>query len=335
MKARERVFAYDAIKVLAIFLVVFYHAGMLDLGYQKGVYYYPNLNQLLALFTACGVPLFFMVNGALTVKRDYDLKKTVVKAVRCVFVGYIWGVAMQCIMALRYHDLSVFTIFNNYYWFMYTLAMLYVVKFLLNKLPQWCRWCVVIALLIYPFINNLIWDVAALTGNTYGIHWKRTGLFTLYSVVYLYMGDYLSCHHKRLATWLIMLCGAIGFGLLAVQATAAVNLMHRPFEGGNFCFPTIGALLLSVALFVWGLNWKLKDSKLKRYILFLADNTLGIYMIHMLIMAMVGTLFPFIIESDFSLNPLVVAVICLVNMTVSACISEALRKTRLGFLLKL
>ena len=75
MKEKKRIFGYDALKVLAAFLVVLYHTGMLDVGYREGVYYYPNLTQLLRLFCACGVPLFFMVNGALTVRKGYDLKE--------------------------------------------------------------------------------------------------------------------------------------------------------------------------------------------------------------------------------------------------------------------
>lgn len=336
MGIKKRVFAYDALKALAAFLVVYYHTGMLDLGYREGVYYYPTFTQLLSLFTACGVPLFFMVNGALTVRRDYDLKKTAIKAARCIFIGYIWGLAMQCVLAIRYHDFSAFSFtHNNCYWFMFTLAMLYVARYVLNKLPHWCRWCVVVALLIYPFLNNLIWDFTALFGNTTGIHWRRTGLFTLYSVVYLYAGDYIAHHYKRFAKWTLLVVGAIGLGLLAIQATASVNLMHRPFEGGNFCFPTIGALLLSVALFAWGMDWELKDGWLKRYILFLANNSLGIYMFHMLLLATVATIFPQIRESEFSLNPAVVAVICLVNMTLSAYLSKALTRSRLSFLLKL
>ncbi len=335
MRDKKRVFAYDALKALAAFLVVFYHTGMLDLGYRDGAYYYPTVTQLIALFAACGVPLFFMVNGALTVRREYDFKQTAIKAARCIFIGYIWGVAMQGILAIRHHDWSLFSVENHYYWFMYTLGMLYVVKFVLNKKPRWIRWLVVMALLVYPFLNNLIWDFAALFGNNTGFHLRRTGLFTLYSVVYLYLGDYLAHQERRPAKVLLALVGLIGFGLLALQTTAAVNLMHRPFEGGNFCFPTIGALLLSAAIFTIGLEWDMKESWLKRYILFLADNCLGIYMIHMLIMATAGTLFPQIREMDFSLNPAVVAVICVVNMTVSALISQALRKTRLNFLLKL
>lgn len=76
---KQRIFGLDLLKALAAFFVVLYHVGMVDLGYREGVYYYPTLTQVLWLFCACGVPLFFMINGALTVSRHYDLKKTAVK----------------------------------------------------------------------------------------------------------------------------------------------------------------------------------------------------------------------------------------------------------------
>ena len=74
-ESKGRIFGYDALKALAAFFVVLYHVGMVDMGYHEGEYYFPTLTQILWLFCACGVPLFFMVNGALTVHRNYDLKK--------------------------------------------------------------------------------------------------------------------------------------------------------------------------------------------------------------------------------------------------------------------
>lgn len=334
MKEKKRIFGYDAIKVLAAFLVVLYHTGMLDVGYREGVYYYPNLTQLLRLFCACGVPLFFMVNGALTVRKGYDIKKTAVKAARSIFVGFFWGLVMQIVMAIRYHDWAGFSPINSYYWFMYTLAILYVVSFILGKLPVWCRWCTVAVLLIFPFATNLAWDIIILRDPSAIMpKWGHVGFFTLYSVVYLYLGDYLRHDSKHVNKWLMILPAVIGLGLLVIEAIAVTNYSHEPFDSGNYCFPTLGALLLTVALFVWVKDIHMKEGWLKRYISFLADNSLGIYMFHLLLLATAGTLFPQI--RGLQLHPLVVALIVLVNMTISASLSELLRRTPLRFLLKL
>ena len=334
MKEKKRIFGYDALKVLAAFLVVLYHTGMLDVGYREGVYYYPNLTQIFRLFCACGVPLFFMVNGALTVRKGYDLKKTAVKAARSIFVGFFWGLVMQVIVAIRHNDWSAYAPINSYYWFMYTLAILYVVSFLFGKLPVWCRWCAVAFLLIFPFGTNLAWDIIILRDPSAIMpKWGHVGFFTLYSVVYLYLGDYLRNDDKHINKWLLILPAAIGLALLALEATAVTNYSHVPFDSGNYCFPTFGALLLSVALFVWVKDLRLKEGALKRYISFLADNSLGIYIFHLLLLATAGTLLPSIRGIQF--NPAVVVLIVLVNMTVSAGLSELLRRTPLRFLLKL
>ena len=217
---------------------------------------------------------------------------------------------------------------------MYTLAILYVVKFVMDKLPRWCRWCVVAALLVYPYATNMVWDFILLNDSSVKMpKWGHTGFFTLYSVVYLYAGDYLGNKGKRANKWLYLIPAAIGFGLLAVEATAVTNHTHAAFDSGNYCFPTLGALLLSIALFAWVKDVQLKEGWLKSYISFLAKNSLGIYMFHLLLLATAGTLYPQI--RDLELNPLLVMLICLVNMTVSACLSEALRRSPLGFLLKL
>ena len=200
--------------------------------------------------------------------------------------------------------------------------------------PRWCRWCAITALLIYPYVTNLVWDFIILKDPAvFRPKWSHTGCFTLYSVVYLYVGDYLGHECKRIGKWIYLIPAAIGLGLLAIEATAVTNCTHEPFDSGNYCFPTLGALLLSIALFVWVKDLELKEGWLKRYISFLAKNSLGIYMFHLLLLATAGTLFPQIRE--LKLNPIVVMLICFVNMTVSACLSEALRRSRLGFLLKL
>ena len=334
MKEKKRIFGYDALKVLAAFLVVLYHTGMLDVGYREGVYYYPNLTQMFRLFCACGVPLFFMVNGALTVRKGYDLKKTAVKAARSVFVGYFWGMAMQTIYSIRSHDWPSYTLYNNYYWFMYTLAILYVVSFLLGKLPVWCRWCAVAFLLIFPFATNLAWDIIILRDPSAILpKWGHVGFFTLYSVVYLYLGDYLRHNYKNVNKWLLIFSAIIGLALLLLEAIAVTNYRHEPFDSGNYCFPTMGALLLSIALFVRVKDLRLKDGWLKNFISFLADNSLGIYIFHLLLLATAGTLFSSI--RGIQLNPVLVVLIVLVNMTVSASLSELLRRTPLRFLLKL
>lgn len=329
---KNRIFAYDAIKVIAAFLVVLYHVRMVDFGYREGVYYYPTLTQLIWLFCACGVPLFFMVNGALTVQRHYDAKKTFTKAGRLVMAGVIWGVVAQLLLALRNHSMPSLSISSlAYYWFLFSLALLYVVNYLLDRLPQWCRWLLLGLLVVSPFLTNLILDIVTfLNPDTTLLHWRH-GAFTLYGVIYLYLGDYLSRHNTK--KWIAVISAVVGLALLALEATAVVNRTHAQFETGNYCFPTIGALLLSAAIFMMLKNWNPASSWIRQVVLFLANNALGIYIFHLLVMIVIGGLFP--VFTDTTVHPIIAIMIAMIYTFVAAAISEAIHHTPLAFLLKL
>ena len=329
---KKRIFGYDALKALAAFFVVLYHVGMVDSGYREGVYYYPTFVQLLWLFCACGVPLFFMVNGALTVSRHYDFKKTITKAGRLLLLGVFWGVLMMCVQA-AFYGADHFSIYRvPYYWFLFSLAMMYVVSYLLGRWGNRCRWTVIVFLLIFPFTTNLVWDFIRLFRPVISLpKWSHIGLFTLYGLVYLYAGDYLA--HYRAGKWVPWVSCVVGFLLLALETVSVVNYTHAPFEGGNYCFPTWGALFLSCAIFIWVKNWNPVESKLKSAITFLGNNALGIYIFHLIIMFLMGRLFPQL--NNCTIHPVLAIIVALAYVFVSAFISEMIRRSPLSFLLKL
>lgn len=333
MPGTNRIFGYEALKALAAFFVVLYHVGMVDLGYREGEYYYPTLVQVLWLFCACGVPLFFMVNGALTVHRNYDLKKSATKAGRLVLAGAFWGIVVMCLYAAFNHNMSSFNVgMLTYYWFLFSLALMYVANYVINRLPSWCRFVIIALLLIFPFVTNLVWDVMILVTPSITLpKWGHAGVFTLYGLVYLYVGDYLSS--RPINKWLIIVAAVVGLLLLSMEATAVANYRHVQFEGGNYCFPTIGGLLLSLAVFSWLKDWDIKESPFKRFVVFLGNNALGIYIFHLILMIVVGFLYPQL--SIINLHPIMAIVVALLLTVISAMISEGLRRSPLSFTLKL
>ena len=332
MQCNKRIFGFDALKALAAFFVVLYHVGMVDTGYREGVYYYPNLVQLLWLFCACGVPLFFMVNGALTVSRHYDFKKTITKVGHLLLIGVFWGLLMMCVQA-TFYGTDYFSLYRvPYYWFLFTLALMYVINYLLGRCGNQCKWTVIVILLIIPFTTNLAWDFIRLFMPSILLpKWSHIGAFTLYGLVYLYAGDHLA--HHRAGKWVPWVSGIVGLLLLAFETVAVVNHAHAPFEGGNYCFPSWGALFLSCAVFIWLKNWNPVESKLKSVFTFLGNNALGIYIFHLIIMFLMGRLFPQM--DNATIHPVLVIIVALTYMFVSAFMSEMIRRSPLSFLLKL
>ena len=61
--SQNRIFGYDLIKTIAIFMIVFYHLGGIDIGtIESGKYFLPNFNQFVLSICAASVPLFLMVH---------------------------------------------------------------------------------------------------------------------------------------------------------------------------------------------------------------------------------------------------------------------------------
>ena len=330
---KERVFGYDALKAISAFLVVLYHVFLMDFGYKEGEYYYPTISLVLWLFIACSVPLFFMVNGALTVRRNYSFKTSMVKTGRLLFIGIFWGLILRLFFVVRYQDFSVFsTISITRYWFFFTLALLYILQFFLNKAPDWCKVLLIAALLMFPFLTNLVWDVIIFVNPSVTMpSWGHSGIFTLYSLVYLYAGDYFSRH--RYGKLFSILCLVIGLSLLTFEATAVTNHTHKQFDVGSYCLPTIGALLLSIAMFLLVKDWTPKSNVIRQVFTFFGNNSMGIYVIHILLLVVVRGLIPELKTMTF--HPIIVLLIALAYTIVSAVISELIRRSPLAFLLKI
>ena len=78
---KKRIEYLDIVKVIAIFLVVFCHFVLLSESIPSNLF-----------MSACwsGVPMFFMVNGALLFTRPLNLKKHIYKTLTIYLVLVIW-----------------------------------------------------------------------------------------------------------------------------------------------------------------------------------------------------------------------------------------------------
>lgn len=328
----KRVFGYDAMKAIAAFFVVLFHLGVNEFEYHEGAFYYPSLAQTLSLFTSCGVPLFFAVNGALTINRNYNFKKTITKAVRLLLIALFWGFVARCVYAVKSHRMPQISWESlHYYWFLFSLAYFYIINYFLNHFPRWCKLTIIFALLVFPFITNYIWNVVVFINPSVSMpKWGHIGVFTLYGLVYMYVGDYLA--HHQIKKYMSIFCIPLGLALSVFEVIAVVNYRHVPYAGANYAFPTLGALFMTIGLFVWLKEADIKNHEIKRFVSFLGNNALGIYIFHMILMAISSSVFQW---SSFLPHSFSVPLLAIGYTTLSALISELIRKSPIAFLLKL
>lgn len=329
----ERVLGYDIIKALAIFLIVLYHLNSVDFGQvPKEGWYIPNVTKFLYAICSSGVPLFFMVNGALQSAKKMTFSKCFKKSTRLLFVSVGWSLLFACVLypVLRGSDYPSIGQFQNYYWFLYTLAILYWITFLLGK-SKIIRVIVVSFLILFPFFSNFIWlIIIAVDPNVSLPSWGHTGVFTLYSVVYYYLGSYLASHDITRKTSISVTI--IGVFLVNFEVIVRSTYEGFVYDGVNASFPTIGALLISSGLFSVFKTVKGENCPYIRSLLsFIGKNTIGVYVFHLFFVWLVQD-FLFHLQTQSFVIVLFTA-FCIVLLT--SGISNIILNSKVKFLLKL
>lgn len=324
----NRIFGYDLIKTIAIFMIVIYHLGGIDYGtIVSGEYYLPNVNKFFSAICAAGVPLFFMVNGALVIHKNPHWKQMVLKAVHLLFLLVFWKFVLQYLISNRLLNIKDDMV---HFWFLGTLALVYLVSIVLQKYSH-LRSFVLILLLIFPFLFNLFWDVFLFIFPAFdGIKITHTGFYTFYAILYFYLGDILRERH------FISVCsiGLMVIGLLLVNfEVVAMSNHHRViYDGVNSSFPSFGALAMSVGFFMFLKDQISSNDLIKKTVIFIGRNTMGIYMFHVLFIFMLRRFCP---ELFLVINPLASLLISSIIILITAFISHLFSQGKAAFLVNL
>lgn len=164
----------DFLKTLSIFFVIFYHFLLFDYN----IFQNPNAETYFGFFfraiSACGVPLFFMVNGALMLNRPFQLKKHIKKIITLLLLAAIWNAILIFITIPVTHEyLSAAELWDalknyklgwtNHLWFIQALVCIYLIFPLLkaaydkdvSKKTHYCLFFLIIAFIL-AFGNTLL-----------------------------------------------------------------------------------------------------------------------------------------------------------------------------------
>lgn len=242
-----------------------------------GELYLPNLNKFLSSFCAVSVPLFFMVNGALILPRHLTLKQLLKKSVKLLLLFFFGKLVLQYLLCQQLFGIPHEMV---HFWFLLTLAALYPICYLLDCCPLLKKSGLVL-LLICPFITNFLGDISVFFFPSVELpHLAHTGLFTLYSLVYFYLGAKLKDYHISTIASLILLL--VGLLLVNFELIAMSTYTKQVIDSGNALFPTIGAACMSISLFSLLQIKEFNNCYINGLLIFIGRNTIGIYMLHVL-----------------------------------------------------
>lgn len=360
---KERYLFLDLIKVIAIYVVCFYHCH----NYNANILDYPSASTYITFFIkgigCVGVPLFFMVNGALMLNKEYVLKDHIKKIVKVVILIFAWAViTLLALMVIKGNSYTVSDFMHaiatwengtvNHLWFLHTLVCLYilfpVMKAVYDMKDQKILRYLLIVIFIFTFGNVLLNMGANILESICGVNYiEGHGVeffncfqfldgFYAYSIVYFILGGLIfkkltaakEIPAKEILVKEIPAKAMTGIFAAGLVVLFLYGVMMSRANGYLYDtvwegYDTVMALAMCTAVFL--LCYRLQDKlgRLSGLISAIGQNTLGIFFVHRIVWECIK---PFFVRFDISMNIVVNLLFAVVILLISLGIVLLLKK---------
>lgn len=298
LSEKGRVIFLDWLRIIAALSVVMIHVSVGLLANQT---YLSSGWIVCCTFDALlrwNIPAFLMISGAMMLDRDRSVSAIYRKNILRIFIVLVfWSfvyAAVDCLKGMSIRDAIPRFLAGHYHlWYLYTIIGLYMITPLLKKItdhPDLERYFLVLA-----FVFAIVIDHAIKIGNVYSpesaVFVKNEILsnagvyFPMGYVGYYVLGHYLFHHpirgKKEIAVYILGVFGLISTVVFSVVISGRGDYFDATFMEQN----SVNILLESVAVFVFFQNHvNHSTNAMTSTILSLSNYTLGIYLIHLLIL---------------------------------------------------
>lgn len=204
--AKKRIFYFDELRALAILFVILCHTTTL---YKP---YYYNLTvmsipSLLNMLGWVGVPLFFMISGALLLNREYTLKDFFKRRFTRILVPFIFWMIITLILdyfLLGFSTKKLLKIFlgeQRYTWFIWAMMGIYLIMPVINSFVKqygikgveyflgiWFVTIILNTLGLYPFYQMELTYFAGFIGFPILGYWLANKKFKISDKTLIFLG---------------------------------------------------------------------------------------------------------------------------------------------------
>jgi len=307
----ERYEFLDNLKIIAMLFVIYYHS------YGDSVF--NNIvSEVVRCFLSMCIPIFFMVNGALLLNKEFDLNKHVKKILKVFLITLLWSFVILNVTVLMkgYENLSfinyiyavMITVqgYNSYLWFMFELLTIYLIfpliKYLFDNTKKYfCFFCVLS--LFFAFSESIFDTFTIISNNLFG---KGNVVTKLIGIIVKFIDKFnITTRNFPVALSVFMLGGILFYYLVNFKDrifTKKIKILLTIISFIGICLGCISSfwyncalntidiwegydsfytLLMIVSLFVFlFINNRKKQSKITKE---LTNNFFGIYMMHIIV----------------------------------------------------
>jgi surface polysaccharide O-acyltransferase-like enzyme len=186
-KRSKRIFYFDALRALAIITVIMFHV-YLRYSVNGPVNWTPVpsftwfLTDFYATVARCGVAIFLMLSGALSLGREWEIRPFLSKRLPRIAMPFtFWVLVLSAIIILMYYFLPIhmFNYFPNF-------DVMTILTFLYNAImgdtvwftPYWFFWMILGTYLIMPIYNKWLANADLKEVEYFLAIWVVTCIFT-------------------------------------------------------------------------------------------------------------------------------------------------------------
>jgi surface polysaccharide O-acyltransferase-like enzyme len=339
---QKRVFYYDLLKTIAIFLVCLYHFGTLNINFNENLNFLFYFNYFIYSLSSIGVPVFFMVNGALLFNKEFAIKKHLNKTLTVFVLTIVWGVLTLLFTCWAYNDHYSAREFvealvylkqgrNNHLWYLKAIIYIYLlfplIKALFDKKDNALNLFLMVMLFFFTFGQNMIINsidfVSYISGTdlkafkqftAIAFSWLNPfGIYLSFSLLYFFLGGLLPelLKNKYFNTSISLTAFVFSWILLFVSGiikTKSSGIVYDTVWNG---YNTLSTLIMTVCVFVLCSKFESTGGKFRNIVQVIGVNSLGIYLIHVLIGSWLTKFYTKLPFSDYLLTDLVYALVIL------------------------
>ncbi|MBR5329807.1 MAG: acyltransferase family protein [Firmicutes bacterium] len=342
---QNRAYYLDVLRIIATVAVIILHVSAQNWDAVDIHSFAWHVFNFFDSLVRWAVPVFIMISGAVFLDNDRPLsiQKLYRKNVlRLVIVYFVWATVYavdKWIMGATLKDVILSIIGGHYHmWFIPMLIGLYLIVPLLRKITEsrtMTLYLIVLGVIftfVIPQILQLInilkvphtADLLITTSATF--HFmavKFPGVYVLYFVLGYALHKFEIGKNLRKAIYLLGLLGFAATVLLTVWLSYDAGVGVSSY----YLAETINVLLMATALFTWA-KYSKRTSRLQEHhipkLAFLSKCTLGVYLIHPLILAKLYLWFSI---STVSFQPIlgmiiVTAIVTVVSFLLSAILNK-------------
>lgn len=283
---------------------------------------FSNDNFIAAAIMSICVPLFFAVNGFLMLKKERSIKNITYKNLKILFLIVFWGIFTNLCLVLMWKDghidakSIIMNLYNlkinycNHLWFLCTLIVLNAINpliyYYINRGSNKQTYIIILFILLFCQQFGVLTK-----GGVGAIKGFLPCSLIYYIITFAVLTGWYRCKDWSNARLVIIFF--ISWGLQALHNWLILNISiaSRFLSTGDLVFAGYSSLwvvmmTLSCVILATKIAWP--DSRIVKFI---ADNTLGLYLIHWILVRVLRT-YTTLDETPFQLLITVVFVSCLI-----------------------